>query len=73
MLSGVLNSDRAVQVNIAIMRTFVRLREALTTVPDVPTRLQNAENLIAAHDRELAEHAIHINKAFAEIRRLPKP
>ncbi len=29
MLSSVLNSERAVQVNIAIMRTFVKLREAL--------------------------------------------
>jgi hypothetical protein len=29
MLSGVLNSQRAVQVNIAVMRTFVRLRQML--------------------------------------------
>jgi hypothetical protein len=29
MLSGVLNSERAIQVNIAIMRTFVKLREML--------------------------------------------
>jgi hypothetical protein len=32
MLSGVLNSPRAVQVNIAIMRTFVRLRQLPTLV-----------------------------------------
>jgi phage regulator Rha-like protein len=31
MLSSVLNSERAVQVNIAIMRTFVKLRELLST------------------------------------------
>jgi hypothetical protein len=31
MLSSVLRSSRAVQVNVAIMRTFVRLREMLTT------------------------------------------
>jgi hypothetical protein len=30
MLSSVLNSDRAVRVNIAIMRVFVRLRETLS-------------------------------------------
>jgi hypothetical protein len=30
MLSGVLRSHRAVQVNVAIMRAFVRLREALS-------------------------------------------
>lgn len=32
MLSGVLNSSRAVQVNIAIMRAFVQLRELLATL-----------------------------------------
>ena len=31
MLSTVLNSERAVQVNITIMRTFVRLRQILGT------------------------------------------
>jgi hypothetical protein len=31
MLSSVLNGERAVQVNIAIMRTFVRLREMIAT------------------------------------------
>ena len=31
MLSGVLTSPRAVQVNIVIMRTFVRLRQLLAT------------------------------------------
>jgi hypothetical protein len=32
MLSGILNSDRAIQVNIAIMRTFVHLRKCVITV-----------------------------------------
>lgn len=31
MLSGVLNSDRAIEVNIAIMRTFTKMRELLLT------------------------------------------
>lgn len=72
MLSGVLNSDRAVQVNIAIMRAFVRLRQALTTERDLPARMKNAEFVIAEHDKELTEHATSINEAFAEIRRLKK-
>ena len=72
MLSGVLNSDRAIQVNIAIMRAFVRLRQALTMERDLPTRMRNAESAIAEHDRELTEHAAHLNDAFAEIRRLSK-
>lgn len=72
MLSGVLNSDRAVQVNIAIMRTFVRLRQALTAEPDMTTRMHDAEAAIAEHDRELTEHAVQFNEAFAQIRRLDK-
>ena len=40
MLSSVLRSERAVQVNIAIMRAFVRLREMLATHRDLAQRLE---------------------------------
>jgi phage regulator Rha-like protein len=70
MLSSVLNSPSAVDVNVAIMRAFVRLRSVLATDRDLPTRMKNAESAIADHDRELTEHAVHLNQAFAEIRRL---
>ena len=70
MLSSVLNSPSAIDVNVAIMRAFVRFRGALATASDLPTRMQNAESALAEHDRELTEHAVHINEAFAEIRRL---
>ena len=43
MLSSVLRSRRAVQVNIAIMRTFVRLREMLATHADLARRLDALE------------------------------
>ena len=43
MLSGVLNSDRAIQVNIAIMRAFVRLRELLATHKDLARKLEEME------------------------------
>lgn len=43
MLSGVLNSKRAVQVNIAIMRTFVKLREMIATHKDLAQKLQQLE------------------------------
>jgi hypothetical protein len=39
MLSSVLNSDRAIDVNIAIMRAFVRLREMLATHKDLKSKL----------------------------------
>jgi len=43
MLSSVLNSRRAVQVNIAIMRTFVRLRYILATHKDLAAKLEAME------------------------------
>ena len=43
MLSSVLKSVRAVQVNIAIMRTFVRLRQLLETHRDLADKLQEME------------------------------
>jgi hypothetical protein len=43
MLSGVLRSRRAVQVNIEIMRTFVRLREILLAHKDLTRRLDDLE------------------------------
>ncbi|MBN1570236.1 MAG: ORF6N domain-containing protein [Acidobacteria bacterium] len=43
MLSSVLTSKRAVQVNIAIMRTFVRLREMLASHKDLAHRLDEME------------------------------
>ena len=43
MLSSVLRSERAVQVNIAIMRAFVRLRQMLSTNADLARKLEDME------------------------------
>lgn len=43
MLSSVLNSDRAIEVNIAIMRAFVKLRELLATNKDLARRMAELE------------------------------
>ncbi len=43
MLSSVLNSERAVQVNVQIMRTFVRLRQMLTTHADLARKVAELE------------------------------
>jgi hypothetical protein len=43
MLSGVLNSGRAVEVNIAIMRAFVKLRELLASHADLALKLDELE------------------------------
>jgi len=43
MLSNVLRSKRAVQVNIATMRAFVRLREIMATHKDLARKLEEME------------------------------
>ncbi len=43
MLSGILNSDRAIEVNIAIMRTFVKLRRMLETHATFARKLAEIE------------------------------
>ncbi len=43
MLSSVLNSDRAIEVNVQIMRTFVKLREMLSTHKDLARKLADME------------------------------
>ncbi len=44
MLSSVLRSKRAIQVNIAIMKTFVKLRELLSTHRDLAEKLATLES-----------------------------
>ena len=43
MLSSVLSSERAVQVNIAIIRTFVKLREMMASHKDLARKLEELE------------------------------
>jgi len=54
MLSSVLNSERAVQVNIAIMRAFVRLRQTLETNRELARNFSGLERLVGKHDEEIA-------------------
>lgn len=51
MLSSVLNSERAVQVNIAIMRVFVKLREMIASHKDLAKRLDDLEKKCDAQFR----------------------
>ena len=51
MLSSVLNSERAVRVNIEIMRTFVRLRRILATHADLARKLATLEKKYDAQFR----------------------
>ena len=66
MLSSVLRSPRAVQVNIAIMRVFVRLRETLALHKELAHKLAELERKIEGHDTS-------IRTLFDAIRELATP
>lgn len=66
MLSSVLNSERAIQVNIQIMRAFTRLREILTTHRDIIKKLDGLERKFKSHD-------VKIRSIFEAIRELVVP
>jgi hypothetical protein len=54
MLSSVLNSERAVKVNIAIMRAFVKLRETLETNRELAKKFEELERRVGEHDEEIS-------------------
>ncbi|MFZ1218863.1 MAG: ORF6N domain-containing protein [Chthoniobacterales bacterium] len=54
MLSSVLKSDRAVKVNIAIMRAFVNFRETLENNRELARKFSDLEKRIGQHDEEIA-------------------
>lgn len=66
MLSGVLNSERAVEVNIIIMRTFVKIREILMNHKELALKLNDLERKNDKHEKE-------IRIIFEAIRQLMQP
>ncbi|MFH0790665.1 MAG: hypothetical protein V2A64_03440, partial [Candidatus Omnitrophota bacterium] len=54
-LSSVLNSERAIQVNILIMRAFTKLREILLTHKEIAVKVEALEEKYAEHDQTIKE------------------
>ena len=53
MLSGVINSDRAIEMNIAIMRAFVAIKKVLLQQSDTGLQLKEIKERIGEHDVQL--------------------
>ncbi|MDD5657830.1 MAG: hypothetical protein PHF00_11330 [Elusimicrobia bacterium] len=73
MLSGLLHSPRAVQVNIAIMRAFVRLRQVLAQNEDLAKRIEAAEKRLDEHRDTFGDHAQELRALFELLHRLLAP
>lgn len=55
MLSGILNSDKAIKMNIAIMRAFVEVRRILLQQADIKEQLRLIQQRITEHDMQLSQ------------------
>jgi phage regulator Rha-like protein len=53
MLSSVLNSQRAIQVNITIMRAFVQMRRFLETHRELALKIEELERTVSSHDENI--------------------
>jgi hypothetical protein len=69
MLSSVLNSERAIEVNIAIMRVFVRLREMMATHKELAVKLRELDGRIQDHDEQI----VAIFEAIRQLMTPPDP
>lgn len=66
MLCSVLKSERAVQMNVLIVRAFVRLREMLATHKDLARKIEDVE-------RQQKEHGQQLAAVYSVVRRLIVP
>lgn len=69
MLSSILSSPQAIQVNIAIMRAFVKLREALATNRELAFQFEELARKVDSHDQAIAG----VIDAIRELMRPPEP
>jgi len=62
MLSGVLRSNRAIQMNVRIMRAFIKLREFLSTNKELAQKLVELERRLDGHDATIRDIVEAIRK-----------
>jgi hypothetical protein len=65
MLASVLNSDRAVEMSIFIVNTFVRLRQYLTTHKELSEKLDALETRVSGHDNNIHDIVETIKELIA--------
>ena len=53
MLSSILNSDRAIQVNIRIMKIYTKMKEMLLTHKDVLLKMEHIEKKVLSQDEDI--------------------
>jgi len=69
MAASVLNSDRAIQVSVYVVRAFIRLREMVSTHKELAQKLIELEGKLEIHDAEIQS----LIKAFRQLMAPPSP
>ena len=73
MLSSVLNSERAVEVNIRIIRIFTKMREMIMTHKDILLKLEQMEKKLVKQDERTTKHDDEIQLIFTYLKKLLSP
>jgi phage regulator Rha-like protein len=73
MLSSVLNSKTAIEVNIQIIRIFTRIREALLTNKELLLKMEQLEKKVLEHGQKASKHEEEIQLIFNALKQLLNP
>jgi hypothetical protein len=73
MLSSVLNSGRAIKVNIQIIRIFTRMREMLLNYKDLLLKLEQLEKKITGHDEDIQLVFAYLKKLLPTPEQVERP
>jgi hypothetical protein len=73
MLSSVLNSETAIEVNIQVIRIFTRMRELLLTHKDILVKLEQVEKHLLQQDARMNKHEEDIQMIFKALKELLTP
>ncbi len=71
MAATVLNSERAIQLSIFVVRAFVRMRRALATNEQIAAKLAELESRLESHDADIQELVEAIRELMAPPARSP--
>ena len=66
MLSSVLRSDRAIELNIQIVRIFTKMREMLLTHKDLLIKLENLESTVSSNSDQLVVLFEHLKRLLEQ-------
>ena len=73
MLSSVLNSEKAISINVEIIKAFIRLRQYAIEHKDLSQRIDELENYIMTYAKENNQEIERINQALNYLIDITKP